>query len=62
MISEAALGLLLNKPEALGPLAASGGLLTPATALGEVLPDRLRRSGLFEIETEILSDESRKVR
>lgn len=62
MISEAALGLLFTAPEKLGPLAATGGLLTPATALGSVLPDRLRRTGLFEISSHIVDDEPKKDR
>ncbi|KZV89417.1 hypothetical protein EXIGLDRAFT_771765 [Exidia glandulosa HHB12029] len=56
MISESALALLSTPPETLGPLPAAGGLLTPATALGQVIPDRLRRIGLFDISSQILDD------
>ncbi|KZV92631.1 hypothetical protein EXIGLDRAFT_740293 [Exidia glandulosa HHB12029] len=62
MVSETALGLLFTTPEKLGPLAAAGGLLTPATALGSVLPDRLRRTGLFEISSRIVEGGSKKDR
>jgi short subunit dehydrogenase-like uncharacterized protein len=41
-LCEAALGLALDR----GRLPAGGGVLTPATALGEVLADRLRRAGV----------------
>ncbi|EJD47006.1 saccharopine dehydrogenase [Auricularia subglabra TFB-10046 SS5] len=62
MIAESALALLFSAPEDRGPLDTRGGLLTPATALGDVLPDRLRHTGLFEITSEIVRDEDRKTR
>jgi short subunit dehydrogenase-like uncharacterized protein len=43
-VCESALGLCLNA-EALPGGAARGGVLTPATALGDVLADRLREAG-----------------
>jgi len=46
MISEVALGLLKDH-ERLTPLAKQGGSLTPATALGNVLVERLERTGKF---------------
>ena len=46
MLSEAALGLALDKP-----LSRRGGVLTPASALGMPLVDRLRRAGMtFTLE------------
>ncbi|EJD36810.1 hypothetical protein AURDEDRAFT_92562 [Auricularia subglabra TFB-10046 SS5] len=62
MAAESALALLLHPREELGPLAARGGMLTPVTALGAVLPDRLRRTGIFEIASEIVRDEDQKTR
>ena len=38
----------------LPPLAHSGGLLTPSTALGDVLVERLVKTGRFVVETEVL--------
>ncbi|GAA5835568.1 hypothetical protein JCM5353_000896 [Sporobolomyces roseus] len=46
MISAVALGLLKDH-ERLTPLAKQGGSLTPATALGNVLVERLERTGKF---------------
>jgi short subunit dehydrogenase-like uncharacterized protein len=37
----------------LPPLAHSGGLLTPATALGDVLIQRLVKTGRFTVDTEV---------
>jgi len=48
MVVESALTLLLDK---LPPLAATGGVLTPMTALGDSLIHRLRANGRMEIET-----------
>lgn len=64
MISEGALALLLSRDE-LPEAALEGGVLTPSTALGDVLVQRLRQSGRFEIESEVIPagrDESRKTR
>ena len=38
----------------LPPLAHSGGLLTPSTALGDVLLQRLVKTGKFSVETAVL--------
>lgn len=46
MISEAALSIVLDY-ERLPPLARQGGPLTPATALGTVLVERLEKTGSF---------------
>ncbi|GAA6001905.1 hypothetical protein JCM10207_002372 [Rhodosporidiobolus poonsookiae] len=53
MISECALSLLQDRPAGrLPPLAQQGGHLTPVTALGETLKERLERTGAFEFEVE----------
>ena len=68
MISECALSILVpsnskstypspSNPKinpSLPPLAHSGGLLTPSTALGDVLVERLVKTGRFVVETEVL--------
>jgi short subunit dehydrogenase-like uncharacterized protein len=51
MISEAALCLLENRDQLPFTKLAKGGILTPATAFGFVLADRLRKAG-FEIREE----------
>ena len=64
MISESALAILLNHDE-LPDIAKEGGVLTPASALGDVLVRRLEASGRFLIESEVVlgpGDESRKTR
>lgn len=64
MISEAALSILLNYTE-LTPLAHEGGILTPASALGDVIVKRLEKSGKFRFESEIIVGgevEEKKVR
>ncbi|KAJ6631388.1 Saccharopine dehydrogenase-domain-containing protein [Mycena sp. CBHHK59/15] len=55
IISEAALALALTPPEALPPLARRGGVLTPATALGDVLVARLKASGRVEFESTVVA-------
>ena len=64
MISESALAILLNYDE-LPEVAKEGGLLTPASALGDVLVKRLESSGKITFESEVIlgpGDESRKTR
>jgi short subunit dehydrogenase-like uncharacterized protein len=63
MISEAALALALEHDK-LPAMGKEGGVLTPMTAFGDVLVERFRRSGRFEIESEIIvgGEESRKTR
>ena len=51
MVVESALTLLLDE---LPPLAATGGVLTPMTALGDSLIHRLRANERFEIETALV--------
>ena len=54
MFAESALALALDGP------AAGGGVLTPAVAVGDTLPDRLRRQG-FTLSVERLASRSRSV-
>ncbi|KAI8978341.1 Saccharopine dehydrogenase-domain-containing protein [Trametes punicea] len=63
LIAECALGLLLDDDE-LPVTARPGGVLTPATALGEVIVRRLQATGRIQLESEILksAEESRKTR
>jgi hypothetical protein len=55
MISECALALVLEK-DALPPLAHHGGVLTPMSALGDVLVRRLERTKRFEFESSIVDE------
>ncbi len=50
MLAESALALTLDH-DLLPPMGKEGGLLTPATAMGDVLVDRLRKSEKLHIET-----------
>ncbi|KAG2366662.1 NAD(P)-binding protein [Suillus spraguei] len=62
MISECALALVLDGAT-LPHISSGGGILTPMTAFGDVLIERLRRSGHIDIESELLvGTESRKTR
>ncbi|KAI8978342.1 Saccharopine dehydrogenase-domain-containing protein [Trametes punicea] len=63
MTAECALGLLLED-DSLPVTARPGGVLTPATALGEVLVRRLQATGKMQFESEIVTggEESRKER
>ncbi|KAJ7647761.1 Saccharopine dehydrogenase-domain-containing protein [Roridomyces roridus] len=54
MVSEAALALALDK-DTLPALAQCGGVLTPATALGDVLVERLEASGRIKFESTTVS-------
>ncbi|AAW44773.1 conserved hypothetical protein [Cryptococcus deneoformans JEC21] len=62
LLAESALALVLPAPKGTSrpPLAKAGGLLTPATAMGDVLIERLRKSGKFQITSEVLSEEKKK--
>lgn len=53
LVVESALTLLLDE---LPPLAAAGGVLTPMTALGDSLIQRLRANGRIEIETGLVDN------
>ncbi len=63
MIAESALAILLSHSE-LPQAAQEGGVLTPSTALGDVLLKRLESTGRFTFESEVIirGDESRKTR
>ncbi|KAG8945741.1 hypothetical protein FRC04_000600 [Tulasnella sp. 424] len=52
MVGEVALALLPANHERLTALAKKGGVLTPASALGQELVDRLEGSGRFEFDEE----------
>jgi hypothetical protein len=53
MLSEAALSLSFSH-QSLPPLGQLGGVLTPVTAMGDILVERLRKYGSYEIETRSL--------
>jgi short subunit dehydrogenase-like uncharacterized protein len=55
MLVESALSLTLLHSE-LSPIAQQGGVLTPAVAFGDVLVQRLKSRGEFEIETMTLQE------
>lgn len=55
MIAECALSLVLDG-DRLPPLAKQGGFLTPASAFGPVLVERLEQSGFFSFSSEIEED------
>ena len=57
MVSEAALAIVQDY-DSLPPLARQGGFLTPATALGMVLIERLEKTGRITFEV----DKGRKMR
>ena len=60
LIAECALSLVLEADH-LPAFAKRGGVLTPMTAFGDVLIERLRASGRMTIESEvILADADRK--
>lgn len=62
MISECALALVLDGAS-LPQISTGGGILTPMTAFGDILVERLRKSGHIDIESELLvGTESRKTR
>lgn len=56
LISECALSLVLPAPKGtkLPPLAKVGGVLTPATAFGQVAVERLRQAGVADIKGQIV--------
>ena len=59
MLAESALSLSLSH-SSISHFGKQGGVLTPASAMGDVLTERLRRYGLFEIETRSLADWQRE--
>ncbi|WRT70025.1 uncharacterized protein IL334_007018 [Kwoniella shivajii] len=62
LLAESALSLVLPPPEGTSfpPLYKKGGLLTPSTAMGGVLVERLIKSGKVEIESRIIYSEEDK--
>ncbi|WVQ78993.1 hypothetical protein IAT38_001085 [Cryptococcus sp. DSM 104549] len=63
LLAESALSLLLPSPPgtALPPLAKTGGVLTASTAFGDVLVQRLRASGKFDIQSEVVEKKGKGV-
>lgn len=61
MISECALSLALDHAK-LTALAHQGGVLTPMSAFGEVIIDRLKGTGRLDIHCQPVDEESRKAR
>jgi hypothetical protein len=57
ILAEMALSLILAPPKGtkLPPLATVGGVLTPSTAGGSVLIERLRKNGVAQIESQIVA-------
>ena len=55
MISESALALLLEH-DALPAWVRKGGVLTPSTALGDVLVQRLEKTGRMSFKSELVED------
>ena len=62
IISEAALSLILPPPKGTTrpPLGQMGGVLTPSTAMGMVLVERLRQSGKVVMQSEVLGGEGKR--
>jgi short subunit dehydrogenase-like uncharacterized protein len=56
MISESALALLLDY-DSLPSLGRRGGVLTSMSAMGDVLIERLKDTGMFQFESEVLGKE-----
>ncbi len=53
MVSESALALLLDY-DSLPAFGRQGGVLTPITAMGDTIIARLRQTGQFEFESEVV--------
>lgn len=52
LISECALAMVLDE-DRLPPLSLQGGFLTPATAFGKVLVERLEATGAFSFDVQV---------
>jgi short subunit dehydrogenase-like uncharacterized protein len=57
MIAESALSIVFSFDK-LPHLGRRGGILTPMSALGDVLIERLKGSGKFEFESEVMGEGS----
>ena len=55
MAVESALAILLDK-QSLPPSTTKGGILTPMFALGDVLIERLKKNGRFELDSQVIED------
>lgn len=64
LIAECALSVALAPPKntALPPLGQQGGVLTPSTAFGMVLVERLQASGKVKLSSEILPDRNGRLK
>lgn len=62
LIAESALSLVLPPPKgtSLPPLSQIGGVLTPSTAFGMVLIERLHQSGKVRFESRLVDSQKRK--
>ncbi|WWD03940.1 hypothetical protein V865_001998 [Kwoniella europaea PYCC6329] len=61
LLAESGLSILLDL-QSLPPITKQGGLLTPSIAFGDILLDRLNRSGKFQITSEIVdTSDNRKI-
>ncbi|WWC95166.1 hypothetical protein V866_002020 [Kwoniella sp. B9012] len=61
LLAESGLSILLNL-QSLPSITKQGGLLTPSIAFGDILLDRLSRSGKFQITSEIVgTSDNRKI-
>jgi short subunit dehydrogenase-like uncharacterized protein len=58
MIAESALSIVLSFKD-LPYLGRRGGVLTPTSALGDVLVERLKSSGRFEFESGVIDGSSK---
>ena len=54
MIAESALCLLDSSRPKLPPLGLEGGVLTPVTAFGDALVERLQKSERFELSSRVV--------
>ena len=55
MLAESALSLSIAH-DSISSIGKIGGVLTPSTAMGDILTERLRRYGKFEISTQSFED------
>jgi short subunit dehydrogenase-like uncharacterized protein len=59
IVSESGIALLPSNRKTLPKLGQEGGILTPTTAIGEQLAERLTATGYFDFETGELVDGGR---
>jgi len=63
-LAESALSLILPPPKgtSLPPMGQVGGVLTPSTAFGMVLVERMRRSGKATLHSEVIGGKQNRER